>query len=504
MKDNINQSTQALELEIANGLRLLPESAHICIAFSGGEDSTVLLHALATAQASTHQKLTLSAHHVHHGLSPNADAWALHCAHVCEQLKVPLTVTHVNVDRSAKQGIEAAAREARYSALFGKASAGVTHIALAHHALDQAETVLLQLLRGAGPEGLAAMAQGVSAAELIDAKETLIKSSRGMQYEASLGDVYVGTRDRRQRNNAPSQTLNQRFPKSWRPLLKIRKAVISAYAQQHALLFIVDESNVDVRFARNRLRHAVWPNLIQAFPGAETTLARAATLQAEAAVLQRDIAEIDALHCIKRDALQLTQWRALSSERRKNLLRFWLGQHACPAPSFDRLSDWDQQLVAAATGQSVRLPTPVPGSSVRVYRDIAYWVQQSSHALPVVWLGAAETPFGDDTVSFTLSTNKSASLDRACTPVRAPRAGEQWTLRTRNEGDTIQLSTNSGHVTFKNVMQNAGIAPWMRERWPVLVCNNDVAALPGLCVGAAFVALGDEQGGVLAWRPKKN
>ncbi len=464
MNDNTDQSELQLQLEIANGLRLLPESAHVCIAFSGGEDSTVLLHALATAQASTHQKLTLSAHHVHHGLSPNADMWALHCSHVCEQLKVPLTVTHVNVDRRAKQGIEAAAREARYYALFDKATAGVTHIALAHHALDQAETVLLQLLRGAGPEGLAAMSQGAVtplAADLIDTK-------------------------------------------SWRPLLNVRKAVISAYAQQHALSFIVDESNSDERFARNRLRHAVWPNLARSFPGAETTLARAATLQAEAAALQRDIAEIDALRCIKHDALQLAQWRALSSERRKNLLRFWLGQHACPAPSFDRLREWDQQLVAASTDQSVRLPTPVPGSSVRVYRDIAYWVQQSSHAQPVVWLGAAETPFGDDTVSFTLSIHESASLNRACTPVRAPRAGEQWTLRTRNEGDTIQLSKNSGHVTFKNVMQNAGIAPWMRERWPVLVCNNDVAALPGLCVGAAFIACGDEQGGVLAWRPKKN
>jgi tRNA(Ile)-lysidine synthase len=461
MKKSADQPTQSLQLAIANALRLLPESAHVCIAFSGGEDSTVLLHALVAEHARTGQNLVLSALHVHHGLSPNADAWAAHCTHVCAQLKVPLTVTHVTVDRNAKQGIEAAAREARYHALFDQKHTGVTHIALAHHALDQAETVLLQLLRGAGPKGLSAMAHGVMDVDLINAK-------------------------------------------LWRPLLGVRKADISAYAKQHALSFIVDESNADERFARNRLRHAVWPNLLLAFPGAETTLARAAILQAEAAVLQRDIAEIDARHYIKNDALKLAPWRTLSSERRKNLLRFWLAQHACPALSFDRLSDWDRQLVAAETNQSVCLPTPLPRASVRVYRDMAYWVRQSSHAMPVAWLGAAETAFADDVISFTLSIDESTALDHASTHMRVPRAGEKWTLRTRNEGDTIKLSPNSGHVTFKNVMQNAGVPPWIRERWPVLVCNGTVAALPGLCVNSDFAAQTNEQGGQLAWKPKES
>ena len=458
--------THAIVDTLNKQLRLFRDGVHICVAFSGGEDSTVLLHALA-AQRAEFPQLQLSAHHVHHGLSANADAWAAHCQQTCDQWAIPLVITRVRVDPHAKQGIEAAAREARYRALFEQSPKGVTHIALAHHTLDQAETVLLQALRGAGPEGLAAM---------------------GSTLERSSSAAPIG----------------------WRPLLDVRKQSITEYAQHFDVKFIVDESNADERFARNRLRHAVWPSLIAAFPGAETTLARAAGLQAEAAVLQRDIAEFDARTCLTDDTLQLNSWRMLSFERRKNLLRYWIAQHACPALSFDRLIEWDRQLFAADTEQDVNLPTPQHRTSIRVYRSHAYWVRARNdiHDLSVsilTWEGTAETPFGDGAVIFSAigDTDTVCDASPAHTTLRAPRAREVWALRTRREGDAIELSANSGRITYKNIMQHAGIPPWQRDSWPVLTCNGVVAALPGLCASAAFAPESSEAAGALSWKPDR-
>ena len=166
-------------------------------------DSVVLLHALAAAaaQQTTPAAWTLSAHHVHHGLSPNADAWAAHCQSLCTALSVPLTVHRVRVELDEGYGIEAAARSARYQSL---GNLDVDVVVLAHHARDQAETVLLQLLRGAGPAGTAAMPHGTG--------------------------------------------------RYLRPLLNVHKAALETYATAHNLRWVKDESNADPRFARNRLR----------------------------------------------------------------------------------------------------------------------------------------------------------------------------------------------------------------------------------------------------------
>jgi tRNA(Ile)-lysidine synthase len=461
--EHTEKATAEIATAVSTALTALPAQSHICVAFSGGEDSSVLLHALASARTSAAQPFQLSARHVHHGLSANADAWAVHCSRVCRQIEVPFSVTHVTVDRKSKQGIEAAAREARYRGLFEQRAPTVTHFALAHHALDQAETVLLQLLRGAGPEGLAAMAHDAV--------------------------------------TAPHKPTSHRAATAWRPLLGIGKSAIIAYAKQHAITSVIDESNVDVRFARNRMRHAVWPTVSGAFPGAETTLARAAKLQAEAAELQRDLAIIDATHCITDDSrvIALQGWRALSSARRRNLLRYWIAQHDCPALSLDRLSEWDRQLFAVESEHAINLPTPIARTSVRVYRDHVYWVRESMHAARVAWLGARETSFGDGVVSFeaTALRESKASL------LRAPRAGETWTLRPRRPGDAIALSANSGRVTFKNVVQNAGVAPWLRVHWPVLDCDGVVAALPGICVAVNFAPACDETAGHVAWKPDR-
>jgi tRNA(Ile)-lysidine synthase len=454
MSDTVNAMAKEVDAAIARMLESLPAHAKICVAYSGGEDSTVLLHALAHTKARSRGEISLTAHHVHHGLSTNADAWAAHCTNVCAQLNVPLMISRVTVERSSKQGIEAAAREMRYRALHQWADAQKHVIALAHHQRDQAETVLLQLLRGAGPEGLSAM--------------------------PAHGD----------------NTL--------RPLLGTSKSAIAHYAQSHALKYIEDDTNADRRFARNRLRNEVWQPLIDAFAGAEHTLARAALLQTEAATLMHELAAIDAATCIGNSALDLTQWRRLSSARRRNVLRHWLNTLSVRALSFATLSEWEKQLASDHAEQNIKLRVPPsetdPHTYVRVYRGRAYRVTELLAAPdPVLWQGESELRFGDGRIEFSSAADARANGAHKTAAIRLPKSGERWTVRTRREGDAIALSPNSGHVTLKNIMQNANVAPWDRSRWPILVCDRKIAALPGLCIAAEFAASTDDSGVFPEW-----
>ena len=198
-----------------------PPSAELAVALSGGVDSVVLLHLLRSDPA-----LSLSAIHVHHGLSPNADAWTRFCRSLCKRLDVPLKVIKVRV-RRAGQGPEAAAREARYKVF---SDAKVPCIALAHNLDDQAETVLMNLLRGAGPRG-----------------------ASGMPLRARFGD----------------KTL-------WRPMIGTPRSEIEAYARRHGLDWVEDESNADDSLTRNFIRHRVGPLLAQKFPQWKESVARAA------------------------------------------------------------------------------------------------------------------------------------------------------------------------------------------------------------------------------------
>src|SRR5215470_3673296 len=220
--------------------------SRVAVALSGGHDSMVLLDAMA-ALAPRHD-VSLSAIHVHHGLSPNAERWAEFCAAQCALREVPLTLHRVALARGGGRSLEALARAARYELLL---AADVDVVALAHHADDQAETLLLQLLRGAGPHGLAAM---------------------------------------------PSWREGR--PALLRPLLALPRATLAACAAARGLAWIEDESNEDCRYARNALRRNIAPSLAKQFAGYPATLLRAARHQADAAALLEELAEIDAAGAI--------------------------------------------------------------------------------------------------------------------------------------------------------------------------------------------------------------
>ena len=272
----------------------LTGSEAIFVGLSGGCDSVVLLH-LLSQQGGSH---SLSAVHVHHGLSRNADQWELFCRDYCARLKIPLLIQRVDVELDQGDGLESAARRARYG-VFSEVTADC--IALAQHRGDQAETVLFNLLRGAGVVGAAA-----------------------------LPSV---------RRFADKQLI--------RPLLDVSRAEIEAYALSNQLEWIEDESNQDISLSRNYLRHQILPKLAERFPSAESALAQAAENFSEAAFLLDELAEQD--WCFVRDGetAQPKLLRQLSLPRLKNVLRYRWRQLGWRMPSATRLDEFVRQLKTA-------------------------------------------------------------------------------------------------------------------------------------------------------------
>ena len=302
----------------------------IRVAYSGGLDSTVLLHLLAAARAPSHISLalpsggSLTALHVHHGLSPHADAWVRHCRAQCRALGVPFGARRAAVDRAPGTSLEEEARRVRYQLL---QAPGVDVVALAHHADDQAETVLLQLLRGAGPKGLAAM-------------PTL---------------------------RTPS-TKGLRTMLLWRPLLDCSRRDLEAYAHQHQLIWIEDESNGDIRIRRNFVRAEVMPLLARGFGQPAVALARTARHLAAAAQLADAIGDIDLMQARRANALDVAVLKALDDVRLANALRRWIECQHLRAPSEARLHALMRALRQSDNGS--RLTWRHDGQTVLRKRDL--------------------------------------------------------------------------------------------------------------------------------------
>jgi tRNA(Ile)-lysidine synthase len=299
---------------------LAPEES-LSVGLSGGCDSVVLLHLLSRLGYAGR----LSAIHVHHGLSPNADAWAQFCADYCRQLGIPLTLHHVTVDLASGQGLEAAARNARY-AVFAEHAGDC--LLLAQHRGDQAETVLFNLLRGAGVTGAAGM-----------------PAERRCHGHRLL-----------------------------RPLLDISRTEIEAYAQQASLSWVSDESNADTSLSRNFLRHEALVALASRFPNAEASLAQAASNFGEAADLLDDLAAFDWSRAGEGEAARMADLKALSLPRLKNLLRHRLRQLCWQVPVASRLDEFARQLQAAGPDRHPELV--LPGGKMRVAHRLLHWLPE--------------------------------------------------------------------------------------------------------------------------------
>ena len=418
-------------------------SPTLLLGFSGGIDSCVLLHALVEAKKTLH--FNLHAMHVHHGLSPNADDWADFCAQTCASHQVPLEVIKVKVEKNAGLGLEAAAREARYQALF---AVNADFIVLAHHQDDQAETILLQLLRGAGLKGLSAMASQ-------DAERSLL-----------------------------------------RPLLDISRLEIEAYAKAAKLAWIEDESNLETQYDRNYCRHEVMPVIKARFPAANETLARSAAHIAEASRLLDDLAQLDAVTCVLNDRVRVEPLSMLSLPRAKNLFRFWLARMGFVAPSKDRLDDMIAQLINAGADATIKIMLDKTSDTfLRRYQGFAYI--ESNHPdhaseIAMVWQGEDSLTMPDGTqLVFERKQGEGLAIDKL--------GGHKLRIASRQGGERFKPDLARPTRTLKHLLQEANMPPWLRERLPLIYLDDALAVVPSVGVDCMMQATERDTGLVITW-----
>ena len=426
-------------------LKIDTTATMFCVAFSGGIDSTVLLHAMARV-CSEMPAISLRAIHVNHGLHEQAEQWAEHCRQVCAGLRVSLEVHRVTVNLSSGTGPEAAARQVRYDLLRERMGSDEV-IVTAHHQQDQLETFLLQLLRGAGVTGLAAM--------------------------PVLAD----------------------FGSGWllRPFLDIASAAISAYAGEFDLNWIDDPSNRDPNLDRNYLRHEILPRLTSRWPAAAATAARSARLCAETSSILTAVASQDAAASLVGNRLRLLPLKKLSQPRQNNLIRYTLCKLGYPYPSDRQIRTGIRELLEARGDSQPQVCWP--GVQVRRYRDQIYFLadQDFENANGAYsWDPVTELDLG--------SVRGSLKVVEAIGSGLAQQFLENLlTVKFRGGGERIRPAGERHSRTLKNLFQEAGVVPWMRSHVPLIYAGEWLVAVADLWVDAEATARHGEKGYRLAW-----
>ncbi len=422
-------------------------SKNLLLAYSGGLDSMVLLHILASLRGEL--QFTLSTMHVHHGLSPNADSWADFCQRTCDQLNVPLQIRYIQMPSDNALGIEAAARQLRYDALF-QSQLNSNYVCFAHHQDDQAETLLLQLMRGAGVKGLSAMAA-------VDHQRQLL-----------------------------------------RPLLDFSRTELEAYAAKQDLTWVEDESNQHNAFDRNFLRNEIMPKLHARYPAIAQTLSRSATHIAEAADLLDELAEIDAQIYVKDKKLHIAALQQLSASRARNLLRWWLASLQQAMPSTEQLEQIFHQLGNAKTDAQIEIvlaSKPYQLVTVRRYQNEAYLIvepKSKPEHMNILWQGEAELVLPDNSrLIFSEKLGAGLALKRLDT--------SKLRVSYRTGGERFKPDANRPTRTLKHLLQETNMAPWQREWLPLIYVDEKLALVPSLGVDAAMQARGEEVGWVVEW-----
>lgn len=426
--------------QLLTTLKQLPDCAHYWVAYSGGLDSHVLLYALAGLR--THFAAELRAIHIHHGLHSRADFWAQHCQQTCEQLEIPYQIKYVTLPKNTGASIEALARDARYQAIEHSMQAGDICLT-AHHADDQAETVLLQLFRGAGVAGLAAMPRS-----------------------APLG-------------------------KGWqvRPLLRYTRAQLKTYAQQQQLEWIEDDSNADLRFDRNFLRHQALPILHQRWRSLSTTLLRVAQHQAEADGLLQEIGIVDLAHCFGNSTqqLQLAVLQTLSPARQRNVLRLWLKQQGLSLPTTAQLARLQNDVVHAIPDRQPVLRWE--GGEIRRYQEQLYVMPP----LPIVPTGEIRWQFPEP---LELPLGRLRATPTQCRGLRLA-TGSELIIRFRQGGEI--LKARGQHHSVKKLLQVAPIPTWLRNYLPFIYQQQQLIVLPEIAVHDDFLSQLGEPAWLLEW-----
>ena len=416
-----------------------PQPAPLLVGLSGGLDSTALLHALS--RDADARARGLRAVHVHHGLQPAADQWAAQCRTSCDVWDIELQVIPVQVDRHSGEGLEAAARNARYSA-FGQLLGEGEVLVTAHHRDDQAETFLLRALRGSGPDGLAAMRPW------------------------------------------------RRFAAGWhwRPLLDTPRSALLAYAGQHGLPWVEDPSNQDESHSRNFLRQRILPLLRERWPQVDATFARSAVLSADAVELlvQEDALALSSVRTLDPRAISVRAVRELDALRRARVLRRWVDGLGFPPLPGEGVAQIETDLLPAREDARARFQWR--DVVIERWRDLLH-VQRWREPLPdgweIGWDGRVPLllPGGDQLLL--------QGTDALPAPLR---------VFARQGGERITLPGRTRSRTLKNLLQQLGVPPWEREALPLLAAiDGELLAVGDLAYSAGFDAWLRGAGARLRW-----
>jgi len=408
----------------------------VAVAASGGRDSTALLH--ATVKAAAPLGVEVAALHVHHGLQASADEWLGQVRGQARRWGAGFMATRLEGRPAAGESVEAWARRERYRALGAMArDSGCGLVLLAHHRRDQAETWLLQALRGAGARGLASMPKSAQRDEI-----------------------------------------------TWvRPWLDVPRESIEAYIARHRLRHVDDGSNADPRFARNALRLRVWPALTAAFPDVETTLAAAAQHAQEAARLAEEVAALDLPALLRSGQLDVVAWRALPPARRINALRAWLQQALPVPPSVSLLHRLSMEV---ATARAARWPAP-DGGELRLYRGLL------SHSVAALAEPGAHEEARvidlDRPLTVDVPEWNGHFISEPCGQGgAAPELLRRMAVVARQGGERFRLAPRGMARSLKKQFQARAVPAWEREGPLLFTSNGQLLFVPGLGIDAALQA----------------
>jgi tRNA(Ile)-lysidine synthase len=421
----------------------------IALAYSGGLDSAVLLH-LAHHYAKVND-IALHAFHIHHGLSPNADQWLLHCRQACAERGIAFDARRVSLKKRDDSGTEEAARIARYAALGALCvEHGVPLLLTAHHLDDQAETVLLQLLRGSGVAGMSGMDTANRAPDMLGSASLVVA----------------------------------------RPLLALSRAALEQYASEQNISFVEDESNRDPRYARNALRHQVMPALAASFPGFQQRFARTAHHAQAAQRLLIEMAAQDIEICRAGDALDVNQIKRFSADRADNMLRYWFGSRGIRMPSTAWLHEMRTQLFEAKA--DAQLCVTHADCHIRRHRDRVFITPRFDDDLsemePVdfIWNGEASLHFPAYNGSLYFDVDIDGSGGIAVDWLQ----GRPCSIHYRQGGERLKPAANRPTKSLKYHYQAMDIPAWERERLPLVSSGGKLLFAAGLGMDCAQVGQG--------------
>jgi tRNA(Ile)-lysidine synthase len=395
----------------------------IAVALSGGLDSVVLLDTVCKAQAK-HQPSQIFAFHIHHGLQKQADDWLIFCEKLAKKYQIHFDFRLLHLAGEEQGNIESRARVGRYEALTDLCiEYGVEDLLLAHHQNDQAETVLLQLLRGSGAAG----ASGMPHSRALNTKE---------------GEITL-----------------------WRPLLNQSRKNLEAYAKEHKLKWIEDPSNQNSQYRRNAIRKTIIPALEKIQPEAISNLARSAGLLGEAQTLLDRLARQDGKNILLKEGVLLKQLLELAKKdlpAANNLLRYWLKTNGLTMPSQERLAAWWSDLNTVKVG--AQLEWAHDEKRIRLWRGIL----QIENRNAGIWV-------------FKAIPSSSKTLGLPSQLVKEAQKTGQITQKDRSGSEKIQIKANTPRKTLKNLYQEGDIPPWQRNA-PLLYINEELIAVAGIGV----------------------